>query len=339
MKYIGLDVHKKQSTICILDNNGKRQLTKTVRGPWSKVLLELQTIRRPFSICYKASTGYGYLYEQLKGMARHVAVAHPGHLRLIFRSKKKNDRVDAEKLAKLLFLGEAPLVHVPKEEVRSWRSMIEYRHRMVGERTRVKNAIRALCRSHGIETPKYLWAKKGILWLSELIWPTAMVALQRDMLVERLESMNAMIGRVEASLDSFGRHQIGVRLLKSIPGVGDRTAEAVAAYIDDASRFGDSKSIGCYFGLIPSQDSSASVNRLGHITCEGPATVRKLLAEASWQGIRRSPRIRAYYERIRRNDPERNKIALVATAHYLARVMLAMLKTGEFWRDDEMSAA
>ena len=104
------------------------------------------------------------------------------------------------------------------------------------------------------------------------------------------------------------------------------------AYVDDPHRFGNSKSIGSYFGIVPSQDQSAGKNHLGRISRQGPPTVRKLLTEASWQAIRRSEQIRAYYERIKRGDPERNKIALVATAHYLLRVMLAMLKTGEVWR-------
>ena len=104
------------------------------------------------------------------------------------------------------------------------------------------------------------------------------------------------------------------------------------AYIDDPQRFGSMKSVASYFGLVPCQDQSAQKNRLGHITRQGPATVRKLLTEAAWQGIRHSPEIRAYFERIRQNNPERKKIALVATAHYLLRVMLAMLRTGEVWR-------
>ena len=55
---------------------------------------------------------------------RGVKVAHPGQLRLIFRSKHKNDRNDAERLAKLLYLGETPAVHVPAPEVRAWRELI-----------------------------------------------------------------------------------------------------------------------------------------------------------------------------------------------------------------------
>ena len=109
--------------------------------------------------------------------------------------------------------------------------------------------------------------------------------------------------------------------------------DRITHYIDNPGRFHSNKAIGCYFGLIPKQDASGRSNRLGHITREGPSSVRCLLVEAAWQGIRRCPRIREVYERIMRGDKERKKIALVATAHYLLRAMLAMLQTGEVWRE------
>ena len=112
-----------------------------------------------------------------------------------------------------------------------------------------------------------------------------------------------------------------------------RTAETIAAYIDDPKRFGRSSQVAAYFGLVPCQDASASVNRLGHITKQGPGTARKYLVEAAWQGVYRSPKIRAYFERILRGKKERRKIALVATAHYLLRCMHAMLINCEPWRE------
>jgi transposase len=119
----------------------------------------------------------------------------------------------------------------------------------------------------------------------------------------------------------------------SIPGVGVRTAEAVVSFLDDPRRFPNSKAVGRYFGLVPKQDQSGGTNRLGHITKAGSATVRRFLTEAAWQAVRRSPTVRAYFERIRRDDPQRKKIALIATAHYLARVMYALLRRGELWQE------
>jgi hypothetical protein len=76
-----------------------------------------------------------------------------------------------------------------------------------------------------------------------------------------------------------------------------------------------------------------------HITREGAPVVRRLLAEAAWQARRRSPAVRAYFERAQRGDPQRKKIALVATAYYLVRVMWALLKRGTVWEEKLASAS
>jgi transposase len=69
----------------------------------------------------------------MRPVAARVLVAHPGRLRLIFRSSDKNDRKDAERLAKLLYLGEAPAVHVPSQDVRTWRELINCRSQRLSE--------------------------------------------------------------------------------------------------------------------------------------------------------------------------------------------------------------
>lgn len=113
----------------------------------------------------------------------------------------------------------------------------------------------------------------------------------------------------------------------------------MAAFIDDPRRFSRSKQVGAYFGLVPSQDQSGPINRLGHITKEGSATVRHLLVESAWQAASRSPTVAAYLARIQRGDKERRKTAVVATAHYLVRVMWSMLKEGTMWRERVAAAA
>jgi transposase len=98
-------------------------------------------------------------------------------------------------------------------------------------------------------------------------------------------------------------------------------------------RFTRNKKVASYLGLVPCQDSSAGKDRLGHITRDGPGTVRKVLCEAAWQGVRRSPSLKALFERVAGGKADRRKIALVATARHLAVVMAAMLRTGEAWRE------
>src|SRR5262249_51344466 len=99
---------------------------------------------------------------------------HPGQLRLIFRSKNKNDRKDADRLAKLRYLGETPTVHVPSVNVRTWRERINCRSQVIAKRTWSKNALRALLRSAGVVPPRQLalWTKKGLAWFCQLALPT-----------------------------------------------------------------------------------------------------------------------------------------------------------------------
>jgi transposase len=335
MFHVGLDIHIKYIAICALDEKGQVVHRSQVRSI-QDMLRDLAGLPDLFEVCYEASCGYGHFHDVLRPLATRVLVAHPGRLRLIFRSKHKNDRNDAERLAKLLYLGEAPAVHVPSQEVRTWRELINYRSQVIAKRTRAKNTVRALLRGAGVTPPKRprLWTKKGLAWLRQLALPTASQQLRLDLLLEEIEALLRQGRLVEQQLNRQAQQTPAVARLRSIPGVGIRTAEAVAAFLDDPQRFGNAKAVGCYFGLVPCQDQSGDKNRLGHITREGAPVVRQLVAEAAWQAQRRSPTVRAYFERVQRDDPQRKKIALVATAHYLLRAMWALLKRGADWQEN-----
>ncbi len=333
MYYVGLDLHARTSTLAIFAPyaQGKKITTRTIRGSLKTVLDAFRSFKEPYEVCYEASTNYGVVYDTLARSAQRVVVAHPSQLRAIFRSKHKNDRTDAQTLAKLLYADIVPAVHVPSVDVRGWRRLVNHRHGLVHKRTAVKNALRALLRGLDVETPKNLWSKKALAWLRTVDFVCPGDAIMRDDHIEHLDYIEGAIRRAEKALDAIAATNPGVALLRTIPGVGPRTAEAVVAWVDDPRRFRSSKSIGNYFGLVPCQDASADRNRLGHITKEGPAVIRALLTQATWQAITRSPEVRAFRDRIMRNDPERKKKATVATMHYLARTMVAMLRDGAVW--------
>jgi transposase len=336
MYTIGLDVHQRLFVLCILDAGGKLVKEERLRGDPEVLWTYLQKLRVPFQICYEASCSYGYLYDRLQTLARRVVVAHPGGVRLIFRAKRKHDRIDARKLATLLFLDQVPGVHVPAQAVRTWRRLIQFRRRLVARRTAVKNHLRALLRTYGI-TPAHrnaLWSRAGRAWLATVTLPDRAAALERDLGLDEMAHLEARIHLIERELTARVRLHPGVALLQTIPGVGPRTAEALVAWLDDVRRFRHNRQAGCYFGLVPCQDQSAGTNRLGHITREGPSVVRHLLSEAAWRALSHSAYLRARFEQVQRDDPERKKIALVATARYLACVATAMLRSGQAWWHD-----
>ena len=328
MLYVGLDVHSRQSSLCILNANGRLVNRCEVKGPRSAIVDRLRQLEEPFSLCYEASCGYGHLFERVRPLAHHVAVAHPARLRLIFGSKRKNNRFDAEKLAKLLLLDVVPRVHVPDVDVRAWRSLIQLRQRLLRQRVAAKNQIRAVLRENDLAGAKWLWSGKQIAWLESLDLHDS-AKLRLELSIEELKSLKVKMGRVEKELAAYADRHPAVRLLMTIPGVGIRTAEAFVAWVDDVARFRRTRQLGCYFGLVPCQDASADKNRLGHITRDGPPVMRKLLTEATWTAIRRCPAFKRFFERVVGGKADRRKIALIAAAHRMVRVMGAMMRSGE----------
>lgn len=334
MLYVGLDYHLRTSSLCILNEDGKVIKQQTIRGPAGDVVDELARLSEPVDIVFEATGGYGPLHEKLSKVARRVVMAHPASLRLIWNTRRKNDRIDAQKLAKMLYLDAVPQAHVPGVAVRQWRRLIELRRSLVQRRAAVKNQVHALLRGCGLSTPPSLFSGKGIDWLSQQPLDDAS-SLERGLLIEQMRQLKQQLDQVERALKRTSRDDPRMTLLMTIPGVGRRTAEAFIAYVDRIDRFSRTNKVGSYFGLVPCQDASAGRERLGHITKQGPAAMRQLLVEAAWSGIRKSKTLRSRFEQWCRNDPDRRKIAIVALAHHLAQVMGAMLRENRAWREEE----
>lgn len=335
MYYVGIDVHQRRSSVEILDCHGALYKRFEVRGSRAELVAKIVAeTPQPYAVAYEASCGYGYLHDALVRIAARVEVAHPGHLRLIFRSKQKFDRADASKLVKLLFLGEIPRIHIPPPQVRAGRSLVEFRQRLVAARVAVKNQIKALLRGLGIEySPgKRLWCKEGLRWL-ETLPLESLDGFRRDTLWAELRRHTRSIRRVNGQLLRYVGPDRRMALLQTIPGIGLQTAAAFLVYVDQIERFHRVRQVGSYFGMVPRQDTSAGHVRLGHITKNGPGTMRKLLCQASWRAIQKSPTLRARYENIRKNSKDRKKLAVTAIGHHLLRVMTAMLRSGEVWRE------
>ena len=169
MFYVGLDIHDKRIAICVLSEAGQVARRAQVRSI-DEMMRILESLPDRFEVCYEASCGYGHYHDLLSPIAARVTVAHPGRLRLIFRSKDKNDRKDAERLAKLLYLGEAPAVHVPSADVRTWRELITCRSRVIAKRTRAKNSLRSLLRCAGVVPPRPPPCGRRGAWIGSVGW-------------------------------------------------------------------------------------------------------------------------------------------------------------------------
>ena len=161
---------------------------------------------------------------------------------------------------------------------------------------------------------------------------TARLALAA--LVAQLKELDRQIDAIERELVQIERAHPIARLLASIPGVGPITATAVAVTIPDPSMFRSGREFAAWLGLTPRQNSTGGKDRLGHITKQGDAYLRHLLVLGA-RTIVRYPKARAkvgggWIEALLERC--RPMVVAVAVANKLARIMWAMMTSGEFYR-------
>lgn len=346
-KYIGFDIDCKKTVACVVQS-GKKDMYATFETEIESMSSYLRKERRSghkVHLTFEISGQAGYLYDCLIDSVDTITVANPHEVTWIYRTKKKNDRIDANKLAVLLSIGKVPSVYMPSREVRQWRETILHRRKIVSRVVQVKNRIRSTLKGQGYSKPAGRggwWTKSNLLWMRDICDNASIGDLWRMHLCNLFDEFDLLVGqlkRVTNYLDGYLSGNAGGALLMSIPGVGPRTAEAVLAYTDDVTRFDNYKQYCAYFGLTPKLDESGCTRRLGHISKHGPSVVRWLICESSWIVIRKSAGLRGFYERVMCGQAGRKKIAIVAVARKLMSIMRAMLVSGEMFNEETVAAA
>jgi len=328
MVIIGVDYHPSDQYIAFADTEtgecGERQLNHS-EGEAEKFYRELAARGVSVRVGMEA-TGYSRWFERLLAeLGIEVWIGDAAQIKTRRVRKQKTDRNDAQLLLKLLLDNNFPKIWVPGPENRDLRQLLWHRHRMVQMRTRIMNQLQALAMNEGQRRKKKLWNEAGRAQLEKL--PLAPWASRRRKdLLELLDRMNPTIEELTAAVEQEAKKWPDALWLMTHPGVGPLTALAFVLIIGTPERFKCGKQIGSYVGLIPSEDSSAGHQRLGHITKQGSSLLRFLLGEAAHAAVRGDSDWRRRYMRlaIRRQK----NIAKVAMARRLAVRLYWMWRNG-----------
>lgn len=348
MTILGIDLGKYKSVFCVFcPETGKLRYETLPTSP--EIFREFLVKTAPTMTLFETSTAAGWLYDLCCELGLPCKVANPlGEAWQWRKVKRKTDRDDAYKLIRLYLIGELPTVHMPSAESRQRRALITFRQRLIERATAICNHIRAIFQAQGLNLPagQKAWSQVALASYktnyAKSIGDCSASELWRGEIeaeLTLLESLKIQIKALSKKLDALGKAQAGVRLLKSIPGVGSRTAEAVVAYLDDPKRFKNAREVSSYAGLVPRHFQSGTIDRKGRITKRGPCYLRKILVQCAWLMRRHNPWGAGLIERISRGQKGRRKSAVVALARKLLVRCWAMLRKGEPWKEPELAAA
>ena len=340
MKILALDLGKYKTVGCDYEaESGKHRFrgTGTTPAALEQLVKEVKPDRVVIEVCNIA----GWVCDLLRRLGVEVQVANTSDDAWRWRKvKKKNDRVDALKAAQLSAVNQLREVHIPTIEVRQWRALIAFRQQLVKRRGKVKNHIRDLLLTEGQILPRgaKCWTQLGVARLEAMAKPLAEVGMdelwrgQLHIELRQLREVQQEITAAEEKLDAIAAADPRIALLRTIPGVGPRLAEAIVALVDRPERFHKAREVSAYIGMVPKQFDSGESERSGHITRHGSRLVRSLLVEVAWAGLRYNPWVRQTYQRISGGKKSRKKIAIVAVGRRLLVRCWAMLRDGTSWR-------
>jgi transposase len=337
MEYIGIDVHKNQSQICILTEEGEitQQRIKTERMRLEEVLGGDRCCR----ILIEASTESEWVARCLEALGHEVVVADPNYAPMYGQRNRraKTDRRDAEALAIACRMGTYRRAHRVSDEQRHRRAMLSAREALVRTRVRYIGLIRALLRRQGFRVPSGT-SDSFKARVEKLQLPSETVCEIRSLLTV-LEELNRQIEGSDQQVEEMVRQDQAVQRLSTAPGVGLLTAAAFVSVVDEVGRFSDAHQLESYLGLTPREMSSGEKQHRGTITKMGNGRLRWMLVESAWCIVRsrraETWHLRRWTERIalRRG----NRVALVGLARKLAGILYAMLRDGTVYTPPKMA--
>jgi transposase len=328
--FAGLDVSMEETSICVVDREGVVVHEAKAASTPEAICSALSRAPQCRRVVFETGRMAPMLHHGLIGRGAPVICIESRHAYQALKSltTHKTDRNDARGLAHLARTGFYKPVHVKSLPAHAVRALIIARKKLVGQRVTLENQIRGLAVVFGVRLPRALTAAFVEQALRTSDGVDGLSAAMRGLVGARAAVLEA-ISAIDADMKRLVRASQACRRLMTIPGVGQLTALAFTAAVDDVTRFKRSRDIGAYLGLVPRRWQSGEIDYTGSISKCGDRRVRTLLYEAANVMLTRYKgplKLKDWALAIAKRSTMRK--ARIALARRLAIIMHAMLKHG-----------
>jgi transposase len=330
MNFIGVDLHKQFSTVCVMNENLTVVKRKTLYSSQPELIVEFFKQHAPFKVVIEATASYVWFAELLEPLAEKIVLANPKKLRVIAESTKKTDRLDAQVLAEFLARDMIPEAHMPTPRQRQHRILVRQRQYIRSRVTGVKTKIRRILSDYNADRKNLFSIDCGPAYTKQVSLNDAdrfVIGQLWSEYMEHSERLAKVVEKIRKFAAKAPRREAEARkILKTAPGVGFVTAEVVLSELGDVSRFRNAKAVCAYAGLVPAvRQSGGKKSHDLHITKEGSGLLRWALVESAWRLVGSDSKWSTTFMRLKKRSGARR--AIVAIARKLLCVLYAMLKT------------
>lgn len=315
---IGVDFHCKYQRVAWVNREtGETDAVDLYHAEERKVREFYQQFP-PGTVMGMEAGGYSWWFEKMMDELGHdLRVGHPGTIAVKRVRRQRNDRRDAAHVLDLLARDDFPEVWRCSVRQREQKKVIRYRVKLVRERGRWINTLRALVYNFNLQIkPGYL-SERARERIRQLKMGEEMESI-RDELLERIQVLDRRIRELEAKISAWAHEDSQASRLLTIPGVGINTSLYLVLTLGPTSRFPSLKKVVGYVGLDSMESSTNNPHkkrRYGSISKQGDRTLRWLLGQAAVTATRHNPALKRFYRRLlhRKGMP----VARVAAARKL----------------------
>jgi transposase len=306
IRWVGLDVHARESTVAVFDQATGVVSTRRVVGRPHELLSFLREIPRPARMVYEAGpTGYG-LARRARAEGIELGLCAPSKTERPPADRVKTDKRDAIRLARLLAAGELTLVTIPSVEREQLRDLVRCREDiridLMRARHRLGNFL--LRREVYWEGPGVAWSRRHRAWLTSVRFADHASQATLGDYLHAHDVLIARRGQVEADLATVAVSAPcaqDVARLRCLRGIDTLSALGLCSEIGEWDRFDHPDQLASYLGIVPSENTSGTQRRLGSITKAGSTHARRLMIEAAYH-YRRGPAVGEALERRQRGQ-------------------------------------
>ncbi len=287
---VGLDVHKNSIEIVTADTDGAMEVRRFGRiggtmDALDRAVRKLGSGGSTLRFVYEAGPCGYEIYRHLTGKGFSCKVVAPSKTPKKSGDRIKNDRRDAETLARLERAGELTGIYVPREEDEAMRDLTRAREDAVKSLKIARHQLNAFLLRYGQRYPgKGSWTPAHMRWLSDIVLPhpSQQIVLQEYIATVRVctERTTRLTDQIMKLLPEWRWNPV-VKALQALRGVAAIVAATTIAEIGDLSRFGNPRQLMAYLGLVPSENSTGESTHRGSITKTGNGHVRRALVEAA----------------------------------------------------------
>jgi transposase len=326
---IGLDTSKHVFQIHGVDENEQPVLRRQLRrGEVAKFFAKLAPTRTGIEAC-----GASHHWARVLRSLGHAVVLMPPQYIKAYVKRGKNDAIDAEAICEAMSRPSMRFVPVKTAEQQAALTMLGVRDLLVKQRTMLINAMRGHAAEFGITVAK--GPQQMVALLQRMATGEAVPALAREMiglLAGQLEAVNAKLKAIEARLMAWHRQDQTSQCLATIPGIGPIGGVSFALKVSDAKAFRSGRHFAAWIGITPRENSTAGKHRPGKISRQGDENLRRLLVLGATAVIQQAKRGRAspWLSALLARKPK--KLAAIALANKMARIIRAMMVSGETYR-------